>query len=266
MESVTLVSLSRNFKLKGLEKMQDETLEIDGLSKCSPDRKLKKIKQEASKMLYAGHKDASALEGRGLLLNERVKEDISQEELKNLHDGGTTSGVLLESSPKEPRVSNVSSHNEVNSNGKIDDGLTVEDGCLAKFSIEVPVAPFKNIKGNENTDIKEPYNKRNRKGVKHDTCVQRRDGADVPLPLGMELTTIADVELPLKDAGNALQFLEFCAAFGKVLEFSLCTYILFSFVCSSSIFTFLHMYYSNLEYMILNPKSRTSFLLLFAFT
>ena len=42
--------------------------------------------------------------------------------------------------------------------------------------------------------------------------------ADIALPLGTELLSIGNAELPQKDVGNALQFLEFCAAFGKVPE------------------------------------------------
>ncbi|KAE9467794.1 hypothetical protein C3L33_00341, partial [Rhododendron williamsianum] len=37
--------------------------------------------------------------------------------------------------------------------------------------------------------------------------------ADIPLPQGTELTTVAGIELPPEDVGHALQFLEFCAAF-----------------------------------------------------
>ncbi|KAI3665519.1 hypothetical protein L6452_44146 [Arctium lappa] len=42
--------------------------------------------------------------------------------------------------------------------------------------------------------------------------------AVIPLPTGSELVTIAGVDIPKEDAGNALQFLEFCAAFGKILN------------------------------------------------
>ena len=41
-------------------------------------------------------------------------------------------------------------------------------------------------------------------------------GYDVPLPRGISLTTVAGIELSPEDVGHALQFLEFCAAFGKV--------------------------------------------------
>ena len=40
---------------------------------------------------------------------------------------------------------------------------------------------------------------------------------DIPLPKGSVLTTVWGIELSHEDIGHALQFLEFCAAFGKVI-------------------------------------------------
>ncbi|KAL1566581.1 hypothetical protein AAHA92_02176 [Salvia divinorum] len=41
---------------------------------------------------------------------------------------------------------------------------------------------------------------------------------DIPMPLGTELNNVAGFDVSTEDVGNALQFLEFCAAFGKILE------------------------------------------------
>lgn len=40
---------------------------------------------------------------------------------------------------------------------------------------------------------------------------------ELPLPQGIPLTSVLGIELPPEDAGNALQFLEFCSAFGEVI-------------------------------------------------
>lgn len=48
--------------------------------------------------------------------------------------------------------------------------------------------------------------------------LQKELHADIPLPEGILLTGVAGVELPSEVTGDALQFLEFCAAFGKVLD------------------------------------------------
>ncbi|KAM7475379.1 hypothetical protein LguiB_022622 [Lonicera macranthoides] len=49
--------------------------------------------------------------------------------------------------------------------------------------------------------------------------VQGKDSvAEIPLPQGTELTNVANIDMPAEDVGHALQFLEFCEAFGKVLD------------------------------------------------
>lgn len=50
----------------------------------------------------------------------------------------------------------------------------------------------------------------------HSEILQNKElHADIPLPEGILLTGVAGVELPSEVIGDALQFLEFCAAFGK---------------------------------------------------
>lgn len=41
-----------------------------------------------------------------------------------------------------------------------------------------------------------------------------------PMPLGTELNAVAGIDVSAEDVGNALQFLEFCAAFGKASDFT----------------------------------------------
>ncbi|OVA16107.1 DDT domain [Macleaya cordata] len=41
---------------------------------------------------------------------------------------------------------------------------------------------------------------------------------DIPLPQGVDLKTVAGIDIPSEDVGHALQFLEFCNAFGQVLD------------------------------------------------
>ncbi|PPD68533.1 hypothetical protein GOBAR_DD34588 [Gossypium barbadense] len=49
-------------------------------------------------------------------------------------------------------------------------------------------------------------------------CRDKKLDTDVQLPKGSSLITVAGIDLPPKDVGHALQFLEFCAAFGAVLD------------------------------------------------
>lgn len=49
------------------------------------------------------------------------------------------------------------------------------------------------------------------------TEIQNKEiDVDIKLPQGTCLMAVAGFELPPEDVGNALQFLEFCASFGKV--------------------------------------------------
>ncbi|GAB4851963.1 hypothetical protein Ancab_016153, partial [Ancistrocladus abbreviatus] len=42
-------------------------------------------------------------------------------------------------------------------------------------------------------------------------------GHDIHMPHGIEITTVADIEIHPEEVGNSLQFLEFCATFGEIL-------------------------------------------------
>lgn len=213
------VSASRITKLKESEKMQGGTQEIDSLSKCcpSPDKNPKKMKQGTSKTLYADQKDAAALKG-------------------------CSTGASLEKSPSKPSVSDASNYNEVKPDGMVD-VLEVGDGCITKISTDIPADSCGNKKRSVDDDSAKPDKKKAKMELKQDIGVhslkdniselqfQGQDlGADITLPLGNELTTIGDVKLPLKDVGNALQLLEFCAAFGEVSEVLFFVKLLFYFI------------------------------------
>ncbi|XP_074376183.1 uncharacterized protein LOC141717863 isoform X2 [Apium graveolens] len=190
-------------KLKELKTMQGETLENDSLSNCRlcPDEKSKKTKQGTLKT-DGGQEDAAALKV-------------------------CSSGSLLDYSPKKFLVSKVLYDNDAKPKEKVGD-LKVGDGCTTKVSTEAPAESFKNKKRNAVEDIIKPDNKKAKKQVVGGASIMDNKNrlqsrsldvfVDIPLPQGMELTTIGEVELPPEDVGNALQFLEFCATFGKTLN------------------------------------------------
>lgn len=43
--------------------------------------------------------------------------------------------------------------------------------------------------------------------------------AECLLPMGTDLTSVADIDMRAEDVGNALQFIEFCSVFEKVSDF-----------------------------------------------
>uniref|UniRef100_A0A162A717 DDT domain-containing protein n=1 Tax=Daucus carota subsp. sativus TaxID=79200 RepID=A0A162A717_DAUCS len=195
------VGVSRITRSKKSGMMQGESLENDSLSECysCPDKEPKKTKQKTSKMLYAGQKDSAALRG-------------------------CVSSTPLKNSPSKLRVPDVSKHYEVKPDEMVD-VFEVGDSCMTKVSADVPADSYKSKKRNADIDSEKPDNKKVKKELKPEIVkgsmnwlqFQSQDlGAD--LPVGTELTTVGDVKLPLKDVGNALQFLEFCAAFGQTLD------------------------------------------------
>lgn len=42
---------------------------------------------------------------------------------------------------------------------------------------------------------------------------------EAKLPNGISLTNVSGIDIPTEETGNVLQFLEFCSAFGKVLDY-----------------------------------------------
>lgn len=77
----------------------------------------------------------------------------------------------------------------------------------------------KDVKNNK-TKVHDKPPAKSRENKKCSVNIQNKEfGASVPFPPGSRLTTVADIELTTDDVGHALQFLEFCAAFGKVRVF-----------------------------------------------
>ncbi|XP_051115160.1 uncharacterized protein LOC127240490 [Andrographis paniculata] len=65
----------------------------------------------------------------------------------------------------------------------------------------------------------EPNTRQKRKldsGKKHES--EGNGSCDLPLPEGEAVSSVGGVDLPTEDAGNAFQFMEFCATFGKVFD------------------------------------------------
>lgn len=69
--------------------------------------------------------------------------------------------------------------------------------------------------GNVGLKVKTVFDSHNIKKGATET-LNKNFAAHIQLPQGASLTTVAGIELNSEDVGHALQFLEFCAAFGKV--------------------------------------------------
>ncbi|XP_057973454.1 uncharacterized protein LOC131160792 isoform X2 [Malania oleifera] len=184
-------------------------------------------------------------------LDEIKQKRKKQEGEKKMHNGIIDDNALLEKkNPKKPRLSIEASKKEVNADGNgCDENEEEKKGAIrtdAEVSVSMknddsvmPKAPsdpiekekcekdntfFKNVEILDRADIDDA-------GVKPEKLVnynkiknhkEKIANADfefgIPLPQSADLTVVAGIELPADDVGDALQFLEFCAAFGKILD------------------------------------------------
>nr|KYP48542.1 Cell division cycle-associated 7-like protein [Cajanus cajan] len=106
------------------------------------------------------------------------------------------------------------------------------DGASKKKSLKRPKickqVPSEVLKGNTNDDTKVCGNTivisddasavLQAKITSFQTVEIEKIEEEIPLPSGVELTKILDIEFRPEDVGNALQFLEFCKVFGKALD------------------------------------------------
>ncbi|KAM3712537.1 hypothetical protein ACB098_01G189100 [Castanea mollissima] len=159
---------------------------------------------------------------------EKKSKKTKREELKEISNGSMNDDAHpKKSSPKKPKISEVSKK-EAKTNRK-------DNGVISKKN---------NSKTHVSKDKKEEKDGRTQKDggassavgndnarakpkkvpvkCKVDNCTiileNKEYEVNIPLPQGASLMTVADIDLPPEDVGHALQFLEFCASFGKVID------------------------------------------------
>ncbi|KAL8476590.1 hypothetical protein ACS0TY_029040 [Phlomoides rotata] len=74
---------------------------------------------------------------------------------------------------------------------------------------------------NSNADKQSEKKKRKkprREGLDGNADCLHQQNAEIVLPVGTDLTNVADIDMRAEDIGNALQFLEFCFVFEKILD------------------------------------------------
>ncbi|KAK3035233.1 hypothetical protein RJ639_033867 [Escallonia herrerae] len=202
-----------------------------------PNEKKKSMKTKHEKLeeMQSGNNDNGASwERNGPHTDKTRTKKAKREECKEMHNGeGDDVPPLEEVSPKKPRVSYEIYNKEVGSNVKVD-SLQEEKGSKTGLSNKVSLDPSGNEKRKDrdviaHKDVKVLYSQKNQHGERHKLAMQpcknrnslnfeSKDLEANPIPQGTELTAVAGIDLPLEDVGNALQFLEFCAAFGKILD------------------------------------------------
>lgn len=158
------------------------------------DDKSKKIKREGLKEICNGNNDKGAQPKKSSSLKAQVIEF-----------------------PKEVKVTEISKNNNYNTKVPKDVPLSPIKSEEKKDGVTLKDTGVPNALKNENARDKP---KKVRLSSKVRKCTMGLENtefdADIALPQGANIATVAEIELPPEDVGNALQFLEFCASFGKV--------------------------------------------------
>ncbi|CAI9758388.1 unnamed protein product [Fraxinus pennsylvanica] len=200
---------SKKMKQRGGENRDDDDRTVGILSKKSSqqgsEKQQKKIKRDKSnKKSNDDNRKENSMENE-LRGDERKTKKSKSNGLGESNSGNKEDATLVKrTSPRKLKISKKMSHQE------------------AILNIGVDLQEI--ISGSK--DLVEPYGNAKGKGVDNNTSddinVVNLQNADlhayIPLPQGTELTTVGGIDVQPEDIGNALQFLEFCATFGKILE------------------------------------------------
>ncbi|KAJ9562002.1 hypothetical protein OSB04_007162 [Centaurea solstitialis] len=208
-------------------------------------------KKPGKENLFDGKIDSNANPSLPAPSNEEKPKKMKQKGLEGMHDGGGVNGVsgaeinnALNKKKEKPDMLNKmekKKHKKIKVEGSKEiDGGNVNSGAISKVDgvqkegkdIDTSIhdgneAEEKNVdEGGEDLDggcdqnaNQQAKDKKYSKAKKNTLNLSNNLlEAIIRLPTGSELVTIAGVDLPKEDAGNALQFLEFCATFGKILD------------------------------------------------
>ena len=157
---------------------------------------------------------------------EKKSKKTKREELKEISNGSINDDAHpKKSSPKKPKVSEVSKK-EAKTNGKDNGVISKKNNSKIRVSKDKKEEKDGRTQkdGGASSAVGNDKARVNPKKVpvscKVDNCTiileNKEYEVDIPLPQGASLMTVADIDLPPEDVGHALQFLEFCASFGKV--------------------------------------------------
>ncbi|KAK9066908.1 hypothetical protein SSX86_014232 [Deinandra increscens subsp. villosa] len=180
------------------------------------EKKPKKVKRKGSEVNLEGSgvNDVSQTE-----TNHTINEN-NQKKLKSEGSKTTVVGNVVEQKPKKIKRKGL----EVEPNGNVVNGFSVAEINLALLEMKqkkVKAKGSNKIEGNEkenNTIHDANQHLEDNQSLKVQGNTSNLFQAVIPLPAGTELVTVAGVDIPKEDVGNALQLLEFCSTFGKILD------------------------------------------------
>ncbi|XP_043716253.1 uncharacterized protein LOC122664485 isoform X2 [Telopea speciosissima] len=222
-------SVSEMLHVKGPENLELERTKQAASSKESvadPTRKCGKTN------FSNGKKDSnllpmpSTLDGEGKMAGESKRKKLRQK--GNAAEGSTSGSTLLKK--KSSKVSRISEENSKKPIKKEENRSGTNDRSPNKGNSELQIPDKTSRDQKKKTGKKDERNSwlpacndigvlyKNMDNATTKPMTAQNFNIDIQLPQGADLTTVAGIDLAAEDVGNALQFLEFCAAFGKVLD------------------------------------------------
>ncbi|KAK6927970.1 Zinc-finger domain of monoamine-oxidase A repressor R1, partial [Dillenia turbinata] len=220
-------------KREGLKKMHEVNGNSDVILKSTMPKKAK-ISKGASKLEGKADKnDETMLAGNdGETIpyckkyegNEKPKK-AKREGLKEMHEVNGNGDVILKNTmPKKAKISKGASKLE----GKADkndetmlagnDGETIPHCKKYEGDRKVLGDAVPNGVCNGNAEVKKKAAIKSCTSKDTVTVQNKVVCEEIQLPQGAELTAVGGVDVPTEDVGHALQLLEFCLTFGKVLD------------------------------------------------
>ncbi|KAK6152892.1 hypothetical protein DH2020_012531 [Rehmannia glutinosa] len=212
--SLNIISPSpgkRKSKQEGLEDVHEGTKKLGTKETGSrgSEKKTEKKKRDRSDEMSTRKNDEEIAKESSVHDDEKKPKKSRKDKLENDDSKKNDATLARRTSPRKLKLSN----NKPTEVAKLNIGVDPDKNLNNKINSEKhSVEPLGNVKRKE-----ENGNTANDKIImKH----QNADfHADIPLPLGLELNSVAGIDVRTEEVGNALQFLEFCTVFGKASDF-----------------------------------------------
>lgn len=197
----------RKLEQAALVEKQDcnKKLGAEDTASCGAE-KSKKKKRDRSDELENKKDDDDILKEKSVNDGKKKPKKSKKNGLGN-DDTRSDASLARRTSPRKLAVSSRISNQEARPNVGVDENIN----CRIMATKKDFVKPLKN-----DTIKEDEINTANALVVlkQHNAVVL----PEIPLPLGTDLNTVAGIDVSIEDVGNALQFLEFCAAFGKASD------------------------------------------------
>ncbi|XWS36036.1 hypothetical protein CRYUN_Cryun20dG0048000 [Craigia yunnanensis] len=233
---------SKKMKRGGLKELCNGNGDHEASLKETSPKKHKTLKEVLKKKVKENKKGCDCVSDKNNSKMEVQVDDASSpskgEETKRAKSkkAGVLSGIKVSkviSKKREPTTSEKSSRKKLKSREKSEGDFVDEKNSKMQVLESKTTSPVKKKKNgvkskdlgglngfeNDNTSVElkpaiEPWTEKKLRAQLFD----KKFDMDIQLPQGTSLITVAGIDLPPKDVGHALQFLEFCAAFGQVLD------------------------------------------------